>query len=160
MHLRRTDDKRLAEHAAVDTQESRPLSSANHVGASIGISQESRNGHTGNERLHRLPTIVFVSKSLHEWQPSHVPRCSIFVEGERQAYAVPCLRMDGGVSIQSSITVVVAGVELESVDAVCGLHVAQDFDEIVCRLGVSEVVACGKAVPPRQYGGLSVAVVE
>ena len=54
------------------------------------------------------------------------------------------------------IAVVITRIELEAVDTVLGLHIAQLRDEICCGIGVGKVVASGVAVPPVEDSGTAV----
>ena len=167
MYLRRPYDEGLVELVGRNAQEGCPLPATNHIGASISIAEHARRSHTRNERLHCRPRIIFVAKTLHERLSAHLPTCTVFVERERETYLRPRSGVVhvGGKRVESAyrcggVTVVVARIELESIDTELGLHVAELCDEMCCSIGIGEVIAGGISIPPVEDSSASVGILQ
>ena len=167
VHLCGTHDERLVELVGVDTEEGCPLSTTNHVGANIGIAQQARCGHTWDEGLHCFPAIVLIAKALYERLTAHLPASTVLVEWELQTDLCPrggMIDCGSGLVVcedrSRSIAVVVACVELIAIDAIVGLYLLEDTNEMRYSIGVGEVVASRIAVPPVEHSSAAMRVLQ
>jgi len=153
VHLRRADDQLLVE--PFDPEKRGELSAADHVGARVGVSQQSCGRHVGDEQLQGPPRVVLVAQTLHDGLSAQFPAGTQLVAGERAAQFGPPLhvavRVAFGVVVEIRFGLHVGhvpAVELETVGSVFAPVLLEFPAQVRHRFGVRQVVAGAVSVPP------------